>query len=247
MSARDFPVWARGAVQPAFTPVVAAEDQGFLLGLAVFETLLVESGHAYFEREHLERLRLGARVLDIDPAAVDPSAALAELIDAIDADPTLAQPREYAVRIVLSRGVPGSGPTLVVTARERIAPPAEGAVVLVSSFRIHSDALAGVKATSRLRNVAARAEAERYGAWEALLLNADGDLAEGTISNLFVARDGRLVTPGTDAGCLGGIMRELIVGDGSGPVAVDVERCRITPASSRACSNHSPRPTSRWI
>ena len=48
-------VYVNGRIYPSNTPVLCAEDQGFLLGLSVFETTLVEDGHVYFLSEHLER------------------------------------------------------------------------------------------------------------------------------------------------------------------------------------------------
>ena len=64
-SPQSFPVFVDGCIQPAGAPAIPAEDTGFLLGLAVFETLLVDDGHAFFLDEHLARLRRGAQRLSI--------------------------------------------------------------------------------------------------------------------------------------------------------------------------------------
>ena len=203
-----FPVYVDGRLHPAGTPVIAAEDQGFLLGLAVFETLLVEEGTTSFLDDHLARLRRGAAGLGIPwPPPWDPRDALATFLVALEA------PRA-AVRLTLSRGVPGRGASLVITARPVDPIPKPGVRVLVSSLRkLGHDPLENLKATSRLRHVLAREEARGAGAWEALLLNDADELAEATVSNIFLVADDVLRTPAIESGCLGGIVRDRILAD----------------------------------
>lgn len=202
-----FPVWANGRLHPAGTPVIEAEDQGFLLGLAVFDTVLREHGCLLFVEEHLRRLERGARAIGIAwPPPWSPLDALREVAAALGA-------RDAILRLTLSLGVPGRGPTLVVTPRPVVAPPPAGVRVWVASQRKGgSEALEAVKSTNRVRNVLARQEAARHGAWEALLANAEGDLSEGTVSNLFVVHAGALRTPSTERGCLSGVTREKLLG-----------------------------------
>jgi branched-chain amino acid aminotransferase len=201
-----FPVYANGAVHPAGTPVLAAEDQGFLLGLSVYDTLLVEEGCIYFLEDHLARLARGAAELGIAwPPPWDPAEALQRTAEALDG-------RAAALRITLTRGVPGRGPTLVVTPRALERLPAAGVDVLVSAHKkLVGNPLESLKSTNRLRNVLAREEAQRHGAWEALFPTDQGDLTEGTVSNLFVVVDGELRTPPIERGCLGGITREKLL------------------------------------
>ena len=203
-----FLVLVDGRRHPAGAAVLAAEDQGFLLGLAAFETLLVQDGHASFLDAHLARLARGAAGLSIPwPPPVEPRSALATYIDALGG-------RRAAVRLTLSRGVPGGEPTLVITAREVEPIPAGGVSVLVSSVRkLRDDPLEDLKTTSRLRYVLAREEARRAGAWEALLLNQADELTEGTVSNVFLVADGALHTPAIESGCLGGIVRERLLAE----------------------------------
>ena len=203
-----FPVWADGRLHPPGTPVISAEDQGFLLGLSVFDSLVFQDECFYFAEAHLERLRDGARELDIPwPPPFDPADALWEYVDAIAR-------RDCVTRITLTRGVPGAGPTMAITGRAIVVPPPPGVSVHVSGVRkLGGDELEGVKSTNRLRNVKAREEAQAHGAWEALVLNHEGDVSEGTISNLFVVREGRLLTPSTARGCLAGIVRDQILAE----------------------------------
>ena len=203
-----YPVWADGRLVEATTPVIRAEDEGFLLGLSVFDSILLEDGCLYFLEQHLARLERGAAELGIAwPPPFDARCALQEMRAAIGE-------HNCILRVTLTRGVPERGPSLIVTARDLGATPPQGVVVYLSSYRkLAGDALEELKSTNRLRNVLAREEAQAHGAWEALLRNHDGDISEGTISNLFVVLGGVLVTPPTERGCLSGIVREQILND----------------------------------
>lgn len=192
----------------AGTPAIAAEDLGLQLGLAVFETVLFEEGCLYFAADHLARLEAGARALDIPwPDEPEPYRALREYALALDG-------RDAALRPMLTRGVPGRGPTLAITARELFRPPPPGVSLWISErAKSAGEVLEGVKSTSRVRNALARAEAQARGAYDALLATGEGDLSEGTISNLWVVTGGRLRTPDLSRGCLAGVMRGRLLED----------------------------------
>lgn len=203
---RPWPVWVDGALGEPGAPAIAAEDPGFLLGVAVFDTLLCEDGRLFFVEEHLERLRLGARTIEVELA--DEALlrrGLGEVARALDG-------RAAAVRITLTPGAPGRGPSMVITTREWVPPPPEGvSVLLVERAKVPGQEIEALKSTSRVRNVLARRRAQARGAYEALLGTDDGDYAEGTVSNLFLARDGELQTPPLERGCLAGILREKLI------------------------------------
>jgi branched-subunit amino acid aminotransferase/4-amino-4-deoxychorismate lyase len=85
------------------------------------------------------------------------------------------------------------------------------AAVLSGVRRNETSPLARVKSLNYLDNLLAREEARRSGAGEALLLNTRGFIAEGAASNVFLARDGTLLTPAVEAGALPGITRQLVM------------------------------------
>jgi branched-chain amino acid aminotransferase len=92
-----------------------------------------------------------------------------------------------------------------------LAPPAPIANVVLAPWpRNERSPLAGVKSTSYAENVLALALAHDSGADEAVFANTAGNLCEGTGTNVFVAVDGRLVTPPLSAGCLAGVTREIV-------------------------------------
>jgi branched-subunit amino acid aminotransferase/4-amino-4-deoxychorismate lyase len=197
-----YPTSIDGVIHAPGEGSIASDDQGFLLGLAVFDTLLYERGCRYFEEAHLARLASGARALSIRwPLPWDVVAELDRYCAALGE-------RDCALRITLTRGVPGRGPTLVIGARDLVCPPEPGVVVvLAKNAKIAGDELESVKSTSRLRNFLAREAALASGAYEALLCTHEGDVCEGTQSNVFARIDGRVVTPSLDRGPLAGVMR----------------------------------------
>jgi len=204
----EWPVWLDGQLLAAGAPAFAAEDLGLQLGLAVFETVLFEDGCLYFLGEHLERLEAGARALDIPwPPPRDPRQAMLEFAGALGG-------RDAALRPMLTRGVPGSGATLAITARALWRPPAPGVVLWISERSKHAaERLESVKSTSRVRNALAREEAQAHGAYDALLLTDEGDVSEGTISNLWIVSGSTLRTPSLERGCLAGVMRGRLLAD----------------------------------
>ncbi|MAF64692.1 MAG: 4-amino-4-deoxychorismate lyase [Planctomycetes bacterium] len=197
----ELPAWVDGRLVSPGEPALRVDDCGFTLGLAVFETLLAEEGCRYFEADHLTRLRRGAAALEIPWPARDPARDLAEFASVLD-DPT-----PLALRLTLSRGAPGAGTSLVISARAVEPLPAAGVSVTVAGAKLAAGRTEGIKTTGRARNVLEREAAARQGAWEALLCTEEGDLSEGTVSNLFCVREGVVRTPPLTRGCLPGIVR----------------------------------------
>jgi branched-chain amino acid aminotransferase len=89
--------------------------------------------------------------------------------------------------------------------------PATVDVVIVPWSRNERGAVAGLKTTSYAENVRALAYARERDAGEAIFLNTRGEVCEATGSNVFVIRDGVVLTPPVDAGCLLGVTRALVL------------------------------------
>jgi len=203
-AAERYPSWVDGRLCGPGEGALSTDDQGFLLGLSVFETVLYESGTAWLLDRHLARLEQGARELGIEPR-FDPRRAVSELCAALGA-------RDCALRLTLTRGVAGAGSTLVAGARAIVRPPDPGVrVTLERGVKDAHERLEMVKSTNRLRNVLLRERALAQGAFEALMCTREADVCEGTLSNVWAVVDGVLWTPSTERGCLPGVMRGLIL------------------------------------
>jgi branched-chain amino acid aminotransferase len=188
-------------------------DHGLMVGDGVFETVKIVHGRPFALTRHLDRLTLSAQRMDLAAPDVE---ALAEGVEKLlAAAPGWALGR---IRITYTSG-PGplgsdrgdQGTTSVVIVDEQKPFPATANVTVVPWPRNERGALAGVKSTSYGDNAKALAYAKARGGGEAVFGNVAGDLCEGTGSNVFIVRDGRLLTPTLASGCLAGVTRALVL------------------------------------
>lgn len=209
----DGVVWLDGRLVGRDEAVVSAFDHGLTVGDGVFETLKVTGGRPFALTRHLARLRRSAAGLGlaVDRGDAELAAAVDELLEA-----TGASRARLRVTVTGGDGPLGSGrgdarATVVLALGSLPEVAATTEVVTVPWRRNEHSAVTGLKTTSYAENVVALARATAAGASEALLANTAGDLCEGTGSNVFVAVDGRLLTPPLPSGCLAGITRELVL------------------------------------
>ena len=205
-------VWLNGQVVDESEARISPFDHGLLTGDGVFETLRLYGGVPFAARRHLQRLARSAKIMGL---AVPPAATLAGAMAAVVAANGLDGGR---LRITVTGGPSplgsgrGGAPPTVIVACGALAPwePATPVVVVPWPRNEHS-ALAGCKTISYGENVVALAYARERGAGEAIFANTAGNLCEGTGTNVFLVRGGRLITPPLSAGCLGGVTRDLLM------------------------------------
>jgi aminodeoxychorismate lyase len=211
-------VFLNGQFVPAEQAVVSVFDRSFLYGDGLFETLRVHAGKPFRWEQHMARLQQGAEFLKtrLPFACEELRRFAAQLVQENQAP-------ESVLRISLSRGVGLRGysikgaeqPSLVMTLHPAPScdpknPPRWR--LITSSFRLPAgDPLASFKTCNKLPQILARAEAEAQDADEALLLNTDGEVAEGASSNLFWIDKNSICTPPLAAGILPGITRALVL------------------------------------
>jgi branched-chain amino acid aminotransferase len=195
-------------------------DQGFLFGASVYETVRTYGGRSFLLERHLGRLRESAKALDITLDITDE-----ELAARVEETLVAAGNAESSIRIVVSAGVgsidyragSASRPTVVVIVRPLPEYPdslyREGArAVVVPMMRATRGGLdPRIKSSNLLTNLSALREAHRQKAYEAILLNSEGEVAEGSMSNVFLVANGVVRTPPISAGILEGITRELVI------------------------------------
>jgi branched-chain amino acid aminotransferase len=195
-------------------------DQGFLFGASVYETVRTYDGKAFLLERHLSRLRDSAGALDITLDVTDE-----ELAARVEETLVAAGNPESSIRIVVSAGVgsidyragSASRPTVVVIVRPLPEYPEslyrEGArAVIVPMMRATRGGIdPRIKSSNLLTNVLALREAQRQKAYEALMLNPEGMVAEGSMSNVFAVTKSVVRTAPLSAGILEGITRELTI------------------------------------
>jgi branched-chain amino acid aminotransferase len=200
--------------------VVSVFDRGFLYGDGLFETLRAYNGKIFLLSEHLNRLQKAAKRLSI---VIPKSEQLEQLLYATLTRNSL---RDAMIRITISRGIDGWGgeaagefaiPTLVIFARrfegypEKTYKKGVSACIAVIRRNSRKSQDPAIKSISFLNNVLAMRGANALSAREAILLNPEGFLAEGSISNLFWICGGRLYTPSKSVGILAGVTRGVVL------------------------------------
>jgi branched-chain amino acid aminotransferase len=203
--------WFNGKIIPESEVLIPFRDQGFLRGDAVFDMTRSFAGKAFRLQDHVARLYRSLKYLDIDPGlSLAEMAAISE--DVLARNRHLLGPGEdYWLAQRISRGigrVPGDnwehyGPNVIVECvplplRERARLFRDGIDVVTPSIRrTPPDSLSPrAKMHQYLNLVLADREvkAQSPDAW-AVLLDVNGNLAEGLGSNIFLVRDGQLTTP----------------------------------------------------
>ncbi|CAG1009866.1 branched-chain amino acid aminotransferase [Myxococcaceae bacterium] len=213
-------VWIDGKVVEGAEAKIPVNDHGLLYGDGLFEGIRVYGGRVFRLDLHLSRLAAGARALGIAlPGGVGALRAIVlETARAFGAS-------EAYVRLLVTRGEGplGVDPTtcpspriLCIVDAIRLYPAEQLArgldLVTVSLRRPPADVLdPRVKSLNYLNSVLAKLEAKRRGADEALILNLEGRVAEASVANVFVVRDGRLATPPPADGALEGITRRSVL------------------------------------
>jgi branched-chain amino acid aminotransferase len=195
-------------------------DQGFLFGLSVYETLRTYDGVPFLVDRHLKRLRESAEALDIHYDLTDEA-----LSQRVEETLKAASNEESSIRIVVSAGVgaidyrvgSAKAPTIVVIVRPLPSYPEslyrEGtSAVFVDIMRAapgHLDPR--IKSSNLVNNLKALRKAHEKNAYEALMKNPEGEVCEGSMSNVFAVTSDVVRTPPLSAGILEGITRELLV------------------------------------
>ncbi|HEX2957372.1 MAG TPA: branched-chain-amino-acid transaminase [Chitinispirillaceae bacterium] len=200
--------------------VVPVFDHGLLYGDGVFEGIRIYNGHVFKLHEHLRRLFDSCKAIALDPQMSIEQLQTA-VLDAVEKN----QKSDGYIRLIITRGDGplGIDPTMCKKARVIIIVgdislyPQEyyskGIRICTSTYRrIPSDCFdVRIKSLNYLNNVLAKIEARQNGCLESVMLNVDGHVAECTGDNIFIVRNGILITPAVTEGALSGITRNAII------------------------------------
>jgi branched-chain amino acid aminotransferase len=212
-----------GAFRAAGEASVSVFDHGLLYGDGVFEGIRAYNGRVFRLESHVERLFDSAKAirLEIPHTAEDVCEIVVDTCRRNEI-------HDGYIRLVVTRGPGDLGidprkcprPELIVIARPQMtmyAAAGNGIRLITSTFRRNAiDATSpSIKSLNYLNNVLARIEANDRGADEALMLDAQGYVAEATVDNFFIVAEHALLTPPT-ATNLKGVTRETLLAVAAG-------------------------------
>jgi len=210
--------------QDAVIPVM---DHGFLYGEGIYEVVRTYDGKPFLFDRHLRRLRRSAEMIALRLPFSDAEfvARVRETIAAFHRQPGAPPGQDLYLRVLITRGVGElsydlaacTTPSVVIIVKPISPHPPEVyergvRVALVPVVRNHPSSINPlIKSNNLLNNALAAQEAFRRGAFDAVMRNYRGELAECSTSNLFIVKDGVLLTPPLDAGLLAGITRGFVI------------------------------------
>jgi len=193
------------------TAVISVVDHGFLYGDAVYETMRTMNGKLWLFNEHIRRLNDSAKAVGIKVpySTFD----ISEQISLLMKKNNLIDAR---IRVTLSRGIndfnfeSAKSATFLIEAKKLVFPSGElyKNGVSVVTYDIERP-MPELKSTSMLPSVLACRYAKKKHVYEVLLVDCDGLVTEGSLSNVFFVKDGEVMTPKKNI--LNGTVRGLII------------------------------------
>jgi branched-chain amino acid aminotransferase len=199
---------------------ISVFDHGLLYGDGVFEGIRAYNGRVFKLKEHIDRLYYSAKAILLTIPMKH-----GEMVKAVVETCRRNQIRDGYIRLVVTRGAGGLGlnpnrckqPSVIIIADRIQLYPEElyerGLdIITVPTVRnLHSALNPAIKSLNYLNNILAKIEANNAGCEEAIMLNAEGFVAECTGDNIFIVKGQTLSTPPLFAGALYGITRGVVM------------------------------------
>ena len=213
-------IYIDGKYYDEHTAKISVFDHGLLYGDGIFEGIRAYNGRVFKLKEHIDRLFCSAKslILSIPLGHAEMMAAVVETC-------RRNKLRDGYIRLVVTRG-PGTlglnpnrckKPSVIIIAGKiQLYPPelyqhGMEIITVPTTRNLHSALNPAIKSLNYLNNILAKIEANNAGYEEAIMLNAEGFVAECTGDNIFIMSEGRLLTPPLWAGALYGITRRVVM------------------------------------
>jgi len=213
-------IYVDGKYQSERDAKVSVFDHGLLYGDGVFEGIRAYNGRVFKLKEHIDRLFCSAKAILLT-IPMSPRAVMEAVLETCRRNKV----RDGYIRLVVTRGVGTLGlnpnrckrPSVIIIAGKIQLYPEEfyekglEIITVPTTRNLHSALNPAIKSLNYLNNILAKIEANNAGCEEAIMLNAEGFVAECTGDNLFLVKNGRLSTPPLSAGALYGITRGVVI------------------------------------
>jgi len=199
---------------------VSVFDHGLLYGDGIFEGIRIYHGRVFKLKEHIDRLFCSAKAILLKIPMTH-----AELMRATVETCRKNKLRDGYIRLVVTRGVGNLGlnpnkckvaSVIIIADKIQLYPKEyyeKGLVIITvpTTRNLHSALNPAIKSLNYLNNILAKIEANNAGCEEAIMLNSEGFVAECTGDNVFIVKNGELLTPPLSAGALYGITRGTVM------------------------------------
>jgi len=199
---------------------ISVFDHGLLYGDGIFEGIRAYNGRVFKLKEHIDRLFCSAKAILLNMPL-----SHVEVMKAVIETCRQNKIQDGYIRLVVTRGVGTLGlnpnrctdPSVIIIADKIQLYPRElyekgmEIVTVATTRNLHSALNPAIKSLNYLNNVLAKIEANNAGCEEAVMLNAEGFVAECTGDNIFIVKAGALLTPPLSAGALYGITRGVVM------------------------------------
>jgi branched-chain amino acid aminotransferase len=216
----DLQIWLDGKLVNKADAKISVYDHGLLYGDGVFEGLRCYNARVFQKEAHIRRLFESAHAIRLPiPFTKD------QISKALDETIAANKIGDSYIRLVVTRGVGYLGispkncatPSVIIIVDNIQMYPKEMyengmSVIIASTIRNHPNALSPkIKSLNYLNNVMAKWECIDAGVPEAVMLNHIGYVCECTGDNIFIVKNGELLTPPEDSGILVGITRQVVI------------------------------------
>ncbi len=199
---------------------ISVNNRSFRYGDGLFETMKMMNGKMVHAEQHFNRLFAGMKVLQFEvPKIFTPDFLLKQITE-------LALQNGHAklgrIRLTIFRGDGGLYDTINHSPNYLLQTWAlndannelnENGLVIdfFEGTRKYADALANLKSNNYLPYLLAALHAKQHNLNDCLLLNHEGNVCDATIANVFVVKDGEIITPKLSDGCVAGVMRDALL------------------------------------
>jgi len=213
-------VWLNGELVDKAEAKISVFDHGLLYGDGVFEGIRVYNSRVFELQAHIKRLYESARVIRLEL-----SLSQQKLIDAVEKTVKANDITDGYIRLVVTRGIGTlglnpfickDGRLFIIADKIQLYPEElyETGMKVVSATTVRNHPLSlppQVKSLNYLNNILAKIEALDNSVPEAVMYNHEGYVAEATGDNVFIVKNGVILTPPVEAGALGGITRAVVI------------------------------------
>jgi branched-chain amino acid aminotransferase len=231
-------VYIDGKYYPKSEAKISVYDHGLLYGDGVFEGIRAYNGIVFKLKEHIDRLYRSAH-----PIFLKIPLTKAELTEALLETLRKNNLTDAYIRLVVTRGIGDLGldprkcpkatviiitePTLVLHSPEKLE---KGISTVITWVRRNSvdAATHELKSLNYLNSILGKIEANNNGVDEAICLDKTGFVCEGVGENIFIVKDGKLLTPPLSSGALDGITRTFVIKLAK-KMGIEVTERNITP------------------